>query len=285
LVEARLRAEPDDPLLRQLARCALEWNCFTAQNTFYVRDEGAIPASSGCNARCVGCISDQPEDGPPASHERMDRAPTADRMARLGAAHLAAAPGRTMVSYGQGCEGEPLTQWKRIAESIRQIRRSTQRGSININTNGSLPDELSSLADAGLDACRISLNSASKDLYEAYYQPIGYGWEEVEASIRLAVRRGLYTALNLLTFPGVTDRAGEVDALCALVSSAGVHQVQVRSLAIDPDQYAGVARGRGGAGPQLGIAELIRRLKRARKGLLIGNFARGLEERGAEKRA
>src|SRR3989454_4933863 len=107
LVEERL-ARDQNPLLRQLARCALEYRCFTAQNTFYGRDEGAIPASAGCNARCVGCISDQPEDGPPASHQRLERAPEAEEMARIGAAHLARAPGRTMVSFGQGCEGEPL---------------------------------------------------------------------------------------------------------------------------------------------------------------------------------
>jgi len=74
LVRDRL-AHDDNPLLRQLSRCAIEWRCFTAQNTFYVRDEGAIPASVGCNARCVGCISEQPPEGPPSSHERMDEAP------------------------------------------------------------------------------------------------------------------------------------------------------------------------------------------------------------------
>src|SRR5205823_2172765 len=137
---------------------------------------------------------------------------------------------------------------KLIAESIRRMRAVTSRGSININTNGSLPDALASLCEVGLDACRISLNSAVKDLYEAYYQPVNYRFEDVEACIKLSKRRGLYTALNLLTFPGVTDREGEVDALCELVSSAKVDQVQVRSLAIDPEQYLAVARGRGGGG-------------------------------------
>src|SRR6266404_5565499 len=160
-VQSRL-ARDDNPLLRQLAKCALEYRCFTAQNTFYERDEGAIPASSGCNARCVGCISEQPEEGPPASHQRLERAPEAEEMARIGAAHLASAPGRTMVSFGQGCEGEPLTRAREIAEAIRRMRRVTGRGSININTNGSLPENLEQLIDAGLDACRISLNSAHK---------------------------------------------------------------------------------------------------------------------------
>ncbi|GAC1339417.1 MAG: radical SAM protein [Myxococcales bacterium] len=279
LVEDRLARSPDNPLLRQLARCALEYRCFTAQNTFYVRDEGAIPASVGCNARCVGCISEQPPSGPPSSHERMDDAPDAQPMAEIGIAHLEAAPGRTMVSFGQGCEGEPLTRGKVVAEAIRRIRAATARGSININTNGSLPDNLAQLIDAGLDACRISLNSAHAPLYEAYYQPIGYGFGDVERSIRLARERGVYTALNLLTFPGVVDREGEVAALCRLVASAGVDQIQVRSLAIDPEQYEAVARGTSAGGRALGMRVLFARLKEARPGLVIGNFARGLGER------
>ena len=280
-VAALLAKHPDNPLYRQLQRCALEYRCFTAQNTFYVRDEGAIPASSGCNARCVGCISDQPPEGPPASHQRMDEAPESRRMAEIGIAHLGAAPGRTMVSFGQGCEGEPLTRGRELAEAITLMRKATQRGSINLNTNGSLPKQLGWLIDAGLDACRVSLNSAHRPLYEAYYQPINYGWEDVRRSIALARQRGVYTALNLLTFPGVVDQEGEVEALCELVGAARVDQVQVRSLAIDPEQYLAVARGRSAGGRALGMAELFRRLKRARKGLLIGNFARGLAERGS----
>ena len=277
-VRSRL-VRDDNPLLRQLAKCALEYRCFTAQNTFYERDEGAIPASSGCNARCVGCISEQPEEGPPASHQRIRRAPDWEEMASIGIAHLARAPGRTMVSFGQGCEGEPLTRAREIAEAIRRMRAASLRGSINVNTNGSLPDHLELLIDAGLDSCRISLNSAHKPLYEAYYRPIGYGWEDVEESIRLARRRGAYTAINLLTFPGVTDQEGEADALCALVSRARVDQVQARSLAIDPDAYAAIAARYAAGGRRIGISGLIDRLKRARKGLAIGNFARALNER------
>src|SRR2546423_2637738 len=172
-VRERLASDAN-PLLRQLAKCALEYRCFTAQNTFYARDEGAIPASSGCNARCVGCISEQPDDGPPASHQRLRRAPDWEEMAAIGIAHLARAPGRTMVSFGQGCEGEPLTRAQEIGEAIRRMRQATRRGSINVHTNGSPPGGLALLIDAGPDACPISLNNAHKPLVEAYYQPIHY---------------------------------------------------------------------------------------------------------------
>jgi pyruvate-formate lyase-activating enzyme len=279
LVEGHLARFPGNRVLKQLKTCALLYRCFTSQNTFYVRDEAAIPASVMCNARCVGCISDQPEDGPPASHERMDDGPSGEEMGAIGLYHLEHAPGRTMVSFGQGCEGEPLTRHKAIAEAIRYMRSRTDKGSININTNASLTQGLGSLFDAGLDAVRVSLNSAVKSLYEAYYKPVKYTWEDVEASIALSRERGAYLALNLLLFPGVTDREGEVQALERLVSKYQVDQVQTRSLCIDPLQYLEVARGMGAGGEQVGIRTLLKRLKAARPGLIIGNFARGLDER------
>jgi pyruvate-formate lyase-activating enzyme len=279
-VEA-LRAASPNPIYRQLARCALEWRCFTAQNTFLGRDEGAIPSSAACNARCVGCLSESEEGMPPSSHDRIARSPSAEEMAEVGARHLASARGRTMVSFGQGCEGEPLLRWKEVARAIRLMRKATPRGSINANTNGSLPRALGALADAGLDAVRISTNSAWADLYEAYYRPSGYRLADVIRSMRVAKGKGLYLSVNLLTFPGVTDREGEVERLCRLVADVGVDQVQTRPLAMDPDVYWGIARDRGGRGPALGVRGLIAALRTARPGLVVGNFARALGERGA----
>jgi len=279
LVKEHLARFPGNQVLTQLKTCALVYRCFTSQNVFYARDEGGIPASVMCNAQCVGCISDQPDDGPPASHDRMDHGPTALEMADVGTWHLDHAPGRTMISFGQGCEGEPLTRWKAIAEAITLIRQRTQRGSININTNGSLTKGLGALYDAGLDAVRVSLNSAVKDLYEAYYQPNKYGWEDVEASIALSRERGAYLALNLLLFPGVTDRAGEVEALIKLVKKYRVDQIQTRPLAIDPAQYIELARGKGAGGEPMGVAKMLATIKKRAPHVVIGNFARGLGER------
>lgn len=280
-VHARIVEDPSNRIIRQLKTCALSYRCFTSQNVFYRRDEGAIPASVMCNARCVGCISDQPDDGPPASHERMDDPPLAEEMARVGIHHLLHAEGRTMVSFGQGCEGEPLTRWKVIEKAIVAMRRATDRGSININTNGSLTAGLDALFVAGLDAVRVSLNSAHPPMYAAYYRPQGYSFEDVDASIAAARARGGYVALNLLLFPGITDLEGEADALCDLVARHRVDQVQTRSLCIDPQQYLDVSRGAHAGGAPLGVEELLRRLAQARPGLVIGNFARGKEERGA----
>jgi pyruvate-formate lyase-activating enzyme len=282
-VAARL-AETPNPIYRQLRRCALEWRCFTAQNTFYGRDEGAIPSSAACNAACIGCLSEQEAGMPPASHERITRPPSAEEMAEVAIHHLETARGKVMVSFGQGCEGEPLLRWKEIARAIRLVRARTSRGSIHVNTNGSLPEALAALCQAGLDSVRVSLNSAAPDLYAAYYRPERYGLEDVVRSVKAARAAGAYVALNLLTFPGVTDRAGEVRALCRLVRQARVDQVQTRPLAIDPDVYLAVARGRGAGGEPIGVRGLVAALRRARPGLVVGNFSRARPERTAKGR-
>lgn len=279
-VEQALRADPDNRVLTQLRTCALVYRCFTSQNVFYRRDEAAIPVSVMCNAACVGCISEQPADGPPASHARMDDGPSAEEMARVALRHLGGAGGRVMVSFGQGCEGEPLTRWPVIARAIRLVREQTPRGSLHLNTNASLTSGLAELFDAGLDSVRVSLNSAVKDLYEAYYCPVKYGWEDVVASVALARRRGAYLSLNLLTFPGVTDRAGEVQALVELVRRYRVDQVQTRSLCIDPLQYLEVAHGRGAGGRPMGVRAMLGVLRQKAPWLRIGNFSRARFERG-----
>jgi wyosine [tRNA(Phe)-imidazoG37] synthetase (radical SAM superfamily) len=284
-VDRALRADPQNRVLTQLKTCALIYRCFTSQNLFYRRDEGAIPVSVMCNAACVGCISEQPADGPPASHARIDEGPSAEEMARVALVHLTKATGRVMVSFGQGCEGEPLTRWPMIARAIQLVRAETARGSLHINTNASLTDGLAALFDAGLDSVRVSLNSAVKDLYEAYYRPVAYGWEEVEASIALVRRRGGYLSLNLLTFPGVTDREGEVEALLRLVRKHRVDQVQTRSLCIDPLQYLEIARGRGAGGRPIGIRSMVARLREGAPWIRIGNFSRARNERASPRRA
>ncbi|MBI5543604.1 MAG: radical SAM protein [Deltaproteobacteria bacterium] len=277
---AGLLAElPGNRVLTQLQRCALEYRCFTAQNIFYERDEGGLPGSTGCNARCQGCISQSRPGGPKASMERIPAPPSAEELAEIGARHLARARGRVMVSFGQGCEGEPLTRATVLAKAIGLMRRRTGRGSVNINTNGSLTEGLDALLGAGLDAVRVSLNSAHPDLYEAYYRPQGYGLRNVERSIALARRRKAYIALNLLILPGVTDRAGEVDRLSRLIVKHRVDQLQARSLCIDADDYVKLARGVGAGGAPMGVRAMLCALRRAAPWLVVGNFARGICER------
>lgn len=46
----------------------------------------------------------------------------------------------SIISFGQGCEGEPSTQVKIIVEAMRRVRSLNSQGYININTNAGLTD-------------------------------------------------------------------------------------------------------------------------------------------------
>jgi len=59
IISLRLASEPSNRVLRQVALCSRDYACFTAQNVFLERGEAALPVSPKCNARCIGCISEQ----------------------------------------------------------------------------------------------------------------------------------------------------------------------------------------------------------------------------------
>jgi molybdenum cofactor biosynthesis enzyme MoaA len=171
------------------------------------------------------------------------------------------------VSFGQGCEGEPLLRVTTIERTIAQVRAARPNGTLNLNTNGSLPKSLARLIDAGLQAVRISLNSFRRDVYAAYYRPAGYELDDVLESIALAVDRGLRVSLNLLTHPGVTDERAEVEALERFLSAHRVAMVQTRTLNIDPERYFAQV---GRPAEPLGMREALLRIERL--GVGLGNF-------------
>ncbi|KIH76465.1 Radical SAM superfamily protein [Geoalkalibacter ferrihydriticus] len=238
LVRNRLRAHPDNRLLEQLARCAVDYHCFAAKNLFFGRWEAPLPTSPACNSACLGCLSLQPEASEccPSSQERIAFVPTVDEICGVAVPHLEQAQ-NAIVSFGQGCEGDPILQADLIASAVRRMRGQTTRGTIHLNSNASLPDAVERLADAGLDSIRVSLNSVRPALYQAYHRPQGYVFADVVESLRRAKRQGLFTMLNYLVFPGVSDQPAEVEALLALLEETGVDLVQLRNLSIDPQVY------------------------------------------------
>jgi pyruvate-formate lyase-activating enzyme len=249
-IDARRRELPRNRVARQLEKCALAYGCRAAQNFFLGRHEAPLPSSSACNAQCVGCISLQPDGAFRASHDRLARPPRGADLAAVALSHLARVPGG-VVSFGQGCEGEPLLFGATLVDAVRRIRAATTSGTVHLNSNASKPDVVRALCDAGLDSIRVSLNSPRPDVYAAYYQPRGYAFADVAESLRVVVRSGGHAALNLLCFPGLTDTDAELEALSALIGETGLHMVQLRNLNIDPDLYraslpAGrVCKGRG----------------------------------------
>lgn len=261
------------PLMQHLERCATVNHCFAAKNLFLRRWEAPLPVSRSCNARCIGCLSLQPGDGCTASHERLTFRPSKEELVALACRHLQGTK-EAIVSFGQGCEGEPLTEYRLIAESIREIRRQTDRGTINLNTNGSRPERVEAVARAGLDSIRISLNSARPSLYAAYFRPKNYRFEDVMRSIVLAREMGLYTMVNYLVFPGITDQEEELEALRELIRRTGLNFIHLKNLNIDPHVYT--SRMKPGGSAAMGLKNLVRLIQREFPGVELGYFNRAL---------
>ena len=256
-VEKALQTYPHNRMVQHLANnCALTYHCPAARNYFLGRWECPIPSSPACNANCVGCISFQPEEETIVSTEdRLTFKPSAEEIVEYTVPHLETAP-YPIVSFGQGCEGEPLLMWQTIREAIIEIRKHTPKGSININTNGSKPDAVSELCKVGLDSIRVSLNSVRKHIYEPYYCPNNYAFEDIIESLRVVNSFGGWTSINYFVFPGMTDSVEEYEALRTVIKETGLKMIQWRNFNIDPDWYLGKINV-ADTGEFLGVKQLM----------------------------
>jgi wyosine [tRNA(Phe)-imidazoG37] synthetase (radical SAM superfamily) len=236
--ENLLKSYPHNRLVKHLMEnCCNTYHCPAARNLSLGRWECPVPVSPACNANCIGCISFQPqEETIHSTQDRLTFRPSAEEIVEFTVPHLQTAP-YPIISFGQGCEGEPLLMWETIREAILEIRKHTRRGSININTNGSKPDAVKALCDAGLNSIRVSTNSARKHIYEAYYRPNNYQFEDIVESLRVVKTAGGWTSINYFVFPGMTDSEEEYEALRKLISETGLDMIQWRNFNIDPDWY------------------------------------------------
>jgi len=274
LVKKMLKSFPGNRLLEQLSRCAIDYHCFAAKNLFYRRWEAPIPTSPVCNSRCLGCISLQPSDCCPSNHDRIGFVPTPEEIVELMLPHLLEAP-EPIVSYGQGCEGDPIMQAETVAEATRRLKAASGgRGTINFNSNGSFPERIRTLCDAGMDSMRFSMNSVQEELYNRYYRPVNYRFADVVESVKIAKERGLFTMINYLVSPGVTDSPAEAEALLQFLGDTRVDMLQMRNLSIDPDYYN---REMGISSRGTGMYGLLERIKREYPQVQFGYFNRTKE--------
>jgi pyruvate-formate lyase-activating enzyme len=277
LVRKKQSELPENRIVAQHAHCALDYSCPTASNLFFGRWEMAIAISPGCNARCIGCISKQEEEDLISPQDRLTFIPTVGEILEVAIPHLEQAED-AIVSFGQGCEGEPLLQWRRIEQAIKGMRTQTDNGVININTNASNPRWLQRLYDAGLDTIRASTISGHAETYNAYYRPIGYTFEDVKESLKRARDAGVYSSINLLSFPGMIDREREVEALLSFVRETGLRLIQLRNLNIDPEVLLPRMPALDSMGKVLGIRAMIEIIKRELPDVEIGNFTRPMKK-------
>lgn len=268
-----LKRYPWNRLVSHLVNnCVLKYRCPNACNLVLGRWECPVPVSRVCNAACLGCISLQPKGSRvPSTQHRLDFVPTSIEIAEYVVPHLKTAA-NPIASFGQGCEGEPLLQARLIEESIREIRAWTKRGIINLNTNASLPSEIERLCSAGLDSMRVSLNSAQRDFYNAYYRPKGYSFEDVIEGITIAKRNRIWVSINYLVFPGFTDTRTELTALKRLLKKTRINMIQTRNLNIDPVWYSdslGLSRR---SGRPIGMMNWIDTIRRDIPEVRLGYF-------------
>ena len=242
-----LAAYPDNRLVKHLMEnCCMTYTCPAARNLSLGRWECPVPTSPACNANCIGCISFQPEEETiVATQDRLTFKPTPEEIVEFTVPHLINAP-YPIISFGQGCEGEPLLMWETIRESIIEIRKHTPNGSININTNGSKPDAVKALCEAGLNSIRVSTNSARKEIYTPYYRPNNYQFEDIVESLKVVRSFGGWASINYFVFPGMTDSVEEYEALRWLIKETDLSMIQWRNFNIDPDWYL----------EQIGITEM-----------------------------
>jgi hypothetical protein len=267
-----LKVYPHNRLVKHLAdNCALTYHCPAARNYFLQRWECPVPVSPACNANCVGCISLQPDEEPIVSTQnRLTFLPTPEEIVEYTVPHLESAP-FPIISFGQGCEGEPLLMWETIRDAIIEIRKHTSKGSININTNGSRPDVVKILCEAGLNSIRVSTNSARREIYMPYYRPNNYEFEDIVESLKIVDFYGGWTSINYFVFPGMTDSVAEHEALRKLIHQTGLKMIQWRNFNIDPDWYLGKI-GVTDTGECMGVMQLMLELKQEFPGLKYGYF-------------
>ncbi len=263
---------PRNRLRAHLEKCALVYGCPAAKNFFIGRFEAPLPTSKACNAKCLGCISLQEADTRIKNpQDRIGFTPKPDEIAEVALTHIKKV-NNSVVSFGQGCEGDPLLAAHVIGPAVEIIRRDTDQGTININTNGSKPDTLRKLFNSGMDSVRISMNSTRKSAYNAYFRPGGYTFEDVAASIDVALSMEKIVSLNYLNCPGVTDTPEEVESLLLFLEKHPVHMIQWRNLNFDPLRYCQDMNKAAPMGESIGMKSLLRLVRKEFPELKYGYF-------------
>jgi molybdenum cofactor biosynthesis enzyme MoaA len=151
-------------------------------------------------------------------------------------------------------------------------RARTKRGIININTNGSRPETVRACAKAGATALRVSLNTFDREQYTLYYRPSDYDFSDVMKSLYVGRDEGMHISINLLIWPGWSDRMAEVDAISKVVEDGALHMIQLRNLCVDPGHYRTVLPAREQRGALLGMKGFVAELARRHPKLRFGTF-------------
>lgn len=270
-IERARKKMPNNRLVRHLEKCASVYGCPAGKNFFLRRYEAPLPVSRHCNAKCIGCLSLQKGGVIPNCQDRISFTPEPEEVSEIAVEHIGKVE-RPIVSFGQGCEGDPLLEADIIESAIRMIRLKTDKGTININTNGGIPSVLSKLFDAGLDSIRISMNSVREKCYNAYFRPQSYNFGDVKNSIEYALERGKFVSINYLNCPGFTDTPEEFYAFIDFLTHYPVHFIQWRNLNFDPVKYIKIMFDTERHGSPIGMKHILSKIKKNFPNIKFGYF-------------
>ncbi|PLX69029.1 MAG: radical SAM protein [Denitrovibrio sp.] len=271
VVNQRLELSPKNRIYKQLSKCALEYHCTAAKNAFLGRWECPLPTAPTCNSRCLGCISKQEDKRVVSPQERLKFVPRVNEIVEVALNHYEVAE-EPIVSFGQGCEGDPIMTADVIAKAVKVIKKKAPELTVNFNSNCSDPEKMKMLFDAGIDSIRVSVNSVVHSTYESYYKPVGYSLDDVLKSIELANNYNVYTALNMLTIPGVNDRESEAETMLDFLKAYEIDLIQLRNLNIDPDLLFSTLKFK--KEEILGIKNLLKLIRKKKKNMKFGYFNR-----------
>ena len=195
-----------------------------------------ISVTDRCNLRCRYCMP----DGVPLTS--MEKILTFEEIKLVCQAAVSLGITRFKITGG-----EPLVRLgcPQLAGMIKVIPGTEQ---VTLTTNGILLERyLGELAENGLDAVNISLDTMKRSVYE---QITGYdGLEAVKSGIEAAVETGMKVKINCVPQSGVNDDEWE-DFVCLTKDS----RVDVRFIEMMPIGYGKKCAGMSGD-------EILRRIR------------------------
>jgi len=82
----------------------------------------------------------------------------------------------------------------------------------------------------------------------------------------------MYNSINLLIWPGWTDRLAEIDAISKLVDDGALQMIQLRNLCVDPGHFRTVLPPVEERGILLGMLGFVEELHKRHPQLRFGTF-------------
>ncbi|MEJ7828679.1 MAG: radical SAM protein, partial [Segetibacter sp.] len=110
-----------------------------------------------------------------------------------------------------------------------------------------------------------------KHIYEPYYCPNNYKFEDLVESLKIVNSYGGWTSINYFVFPGMTDSVEEYEALRKVIAQTGLKMIQWRNFNIDPDWYLGKINA-SDTGECIGVKQLQELIREEFPGIKYGYF-------------